>query len=68
MAKSKLENRITQKQRIFDYLFSKRNLWVSCRDIIMECRILQYSARIWQLRHEDGYEIQNETRLVINKF
>ena len=59
----RLENRPTQTQRIVELLRSRSPNWVSLPEVL-NLRISQYAARIYQARHEWGLRIENRTEIV----
>jgi hypothetical protein len=58
--RTRLERRPTQARRILNMLVAAYPGWVSLPELL-NLRISQVSARIWELRHRHGYDILNET-------
>lgn len=58
-----LERHPTQTERIVALLRERRGQWVPLTDVLA-LRISQYSARIFQARHELGLNIENRVEIV----
>ena len=58
-----LERRPTQTARIVGLLRERRGQWVPLTDILA-LTISQYSARVYQARHEWGLNIENRVEIV----
>src|SRR5690348_11677392 len=60
-AVTRLEKRPSQTARLVSLLRSRSGQWVPLSEILdMSPRITQFSARIWEARHEMGLEIKNK--------
>jgi Helix-turn-helix domain len=57
-----MSNRETQRARILHLLIEANGSWVSLTDIL-DLRIGQYNARLWDLRRS-GHTIENRTEKV----
>jgi hypothetical protein len=64
--RTSLERRPTQEERILNLLVEAYPRWVELPEIL-RLGISQYSARIWTLRHERGYDIENEVVILPDK-
>jgi len=61
--RSALEDRPTQAARIVNLLRSRAGEWVPLPEIL-DLHISQYSARIFQARHEWGLRIENRVETI----
>jgi len=58
-----LENRPTQTERLVTLLRERSPSWVPLAEIL-NLRISQYGARVYQARHEWGLNIENRVEIV----
>ncbi|MBR3280131.1 MAG: hypothetical protein IKG01_14700 [Lachnospiraceae bacterium] len=57
---------MTQKEKVIRHLETFGR--ISSREAFMEYGIMRLGARIWDLRHEDGYKIEKTMRHDKNRF
>jgi len=48
--KKKLLKKETQQEKLLSYLIKNKNKWISAKDIVNNLKMLQYNARLYQLR------------------
>lgn len=53
----------TQQAVIIDLLAENVGQWVSLPQLL-KTGVAQYAARVWELRHRHGFEIENRTHIV----
>ena len=57
---ARVKRRPTQNERLAQEFWSRRGEWISLVEILnIRPRISQFSARIWELRHRWGLDIEN---------